>query len=207
MTESARVKVLNAEIRVLQVGNGQITRSIYRQLDEVSLERFEPFGRVKDKKLKSREGALQLVGRDTKSGALVRHDAQPPDWSRREGPSEFSHWLGHTKKSFRDYPVAVGRDGRRLVWFGSPGACPAPYGWHVTEEKPPMPMGPMVMGFMGERTPRPWSEEDRAKGCTVDLVELERAWRAKARAELVELLEAQAEYKRLEALPLIVLPN
>ena len=41
MTESASVKVFSAEIRVLQVGNGQITRSMYRQLDDVSLERFD----------------------------------------------------------------------------------------------------------------------------------------------------------------------
>jgi hypothetical protein len=30
--ESASVAVLSAEVRVLQVGNGQITRSMYRQL-------------------------------------------------------------------------------------------------------------------------------------------------------------------------------
>ena len=52
MTESASVEVLSAEIRVLQVGSGQMTRSMHRQLDEASFERFEPFGRVKDNKLK-----------------------------------------------------------------------------------------------------------------------------------------------------------
>jgi hypothetical protein len=55
MSESGRVEVLNAEVRVVQVGNGQMTRAMYRQLDEASLERFEPFGRVKDDKLKSGE--------------------------------------------------------------------------------------------------------------------------------------------------------
>jgi hypothetical protein len=50
MSESASAEVLSAEVRVLQVGNGQITRSMYRQLDEATLDRFEPFGRVKDNK-------------------------------------------------------------------------------------------------------------------------------------------------------------
>ena len=48
MTESASVEVLTAEVRVLQVGNRQITRSIYRQLDAATFERFEPFGRVRN---------------------------------------------------------------------------------------------------------------------------------------------------------------
>jgi hypothetical protein len=70
---------------VLQVGNGQITRSMYRQLDEAAPGQFQPFGRVKDNErtpkelwvVKPREEALQLVGRDTKTGALVRCDAYP----------------------------------------------------------------------------------------------------------------------------------
>ena len=52
-----------------------------------------------------------------------------------------------------------------------------------------------------------WLEENAAKRCTVDLVELEQAWRAKADAQLAELLEAQAKYDEFKALPLIVLPD
>ena len=141
MTESASVKVLTAEIRVLQVGNGQITRSMYRQLDDVSLERFEAFGRVKDNKIKSGEGMLQLVGRDTKTGALVRYDAQPPptDWPARAAPSEFSHWLVHTEECvFSSYPVAEGPDGRKVVWtVNSTIDCPNEFGWHISRKKPP----------------------------------------------------------------------
>jgi hypothetical protein len=40
MSESANVEVLSAEVRVLQVGNRQITRSMYRQLDEATFEWF-----------------------------------------------------------------------------------------------------------------------------------------------------------------------
>ena len=43
-------------------------------------QRFEPFGQMKDNKLKSGEGVLQLVGCDTKTGALVRYDAQSLGW-------------------------------------------------------------------------------------------------------------------------------
>ena len=55
-----------------RVGNLQLTRSMYRQLDEAVPKQFEPFGRVKDNKRKTKEGVLQLVGRDSKTGALVR---------------------------------------------------------------------------------------------------------------------------------------
>jgi hypothetical protein len=84
---------------VLQVGNRQITRSMYRQLDETASEWFKPFGRVRDNERDLTKGVLQLVGRDTTTGALVRYDAYPPDWSPQEGPSEFGHWLLHTGQS------------------------------------------------------------------------------------------------------------
>jgi hypothetical protein len=110
MRESASVEVLSGEVRVLKVGNGQITRSMYRQ---------------------TQGGVLQLVGRDSKTAALVRYIAQPSNWSKQQGPSEFEHWLQHTRQS-APYPVANGPDGRRLVWTGTPTACPALYGWHVS---------------------------------------------------------------------------
>jgi hypothetical protein len=91
MSESASVAVLSAEVRVLHVGNLQLTRSMYLQLDEAAPERFEPFGRVKDNKRKLKDGLL-LVGRDSETRALVRYHAQPPD---SEGPEEFAHWMRH----------------------------------------------------------------------------------------------------------------
>jgi hypothetical protein len=91
---SASAEVLSAEVRVLHVGNLQLTRSMYRQLDEAAPERFEPFGRVKDNERILKDGVL-LVSRDSKTGALVRYHAQPPDWSESEGPEEFAHWMRH----------------------------------------------------------------------------------------------------------------
>lgn len=66
---TAEVQVLTAEVRVLMVGSRQVTLSVYRQLDEVSEERIEPFGRVRDT---STSGEVWVVGRDTSTGALVR---------------------------------------------------------------------------------------------------------------------------------------
>ena len=45
MSESASVEVLSAEVRVLHVGNGQITRSMYRQPDETPVEAPTPYPR------------------------------------------------------------------------------------------------------------------------------------------------------------------
>jgi hypothetical protein len=185
--------VLTAEVRLLQAGNGQITRSMYRQLDEVTFVRFEPFGRVRDNELNPREGVVQLVGRDTDTKALVRYNANPPNWSTREGPSEFSHWLEHTRKP-DPYAAAEGPDGHRVLWTrGSSRQCP---------ERPNVRfLGP------GDAELRTRSEEPSPWCSAVDLVEVEQTWRAKARAQLAELLEAQAEYDRFKALPLIVLPD
>jgi hypothetical protein len=93
---------------------------------------------------------LQLVGRDSKTAALVRYIAQPSNWSKQQGPSEFEHWLQHTRQS-APYPVANGPDGRRLVWTGTPTACPALYGWHVSQDR-----SPVIM--MGEES-QEWLEE------------------------------------------------
>ena len=43
-------------------------------------------------------GVLQLVCRDTTTGALVRYDARPPDWSASDGPDEFTHWAIHQRE-------------------------------------------------------------------------------------------------------------
>ena len=82
MSESASVEVLSAEVRVLKVW----------QRSDHTLD------------------VLQLVGRDSKTAALVRYIAQPSNRSRQQGPSEFEHWLQHPRQS-APYPVAQGPDG------------------------------------------------------------------------------------------------
>lgn len=221
--KSAGVAVLSAEVRVLQVGNLQLTRSMYRQLDEAAPERFEPFGRVRDGNGKPSGGVLKLVGRDTATGALVRHGDYAPDWSASEAPEEFTHWLTHTNQSPGRYRVATGPDGRYVVWtrrWTSDGDCPGPSGWHVSKDKPDLQvvqvmwetssysppleenketrigvLRRIVLAFSYSPPPEAkketqieqgsysqWLEENRAKRCTVDLVELGQAWRARAEA-------------------------
>jgi hypothetical protein len=101
-----------------------------------------------------------------------------------------------------------GPDGRVLVWTGNwaqPwGPCPGPSGWHISKAKPDLP----VVHMRGrEWSYSQWLEENRAKRCTVDLGELEQAWRIMAEAELAELVKAQAKYVAFRALPVIVMPD
>jgi hypothetical protein len=150
-----------------------------------------------------RDEADRRAGR--RSGALVRCDAYPPDWSRREGPSEYAHWLLHTEQS-GPYQLAGGPDGRVLVWTGESdpwGSCPGPFGWHVSKAKPDRRVQHM-RGMSGHTRS---GLKRSAKRCTVDLGELEQTWHAKAEAELAELLQAQARYDAFKALPLIPLPD
>ena len=136
MTESPSVIVLSAEIRVLQVGNGQITPSMYRQLDDVGLEGFEAFGRVKDNKLKLGRGCSSwwAVTPRPERWSVTTHP--PADWPTRAAPSELSHWLVHTQEYVHhSYPVAEGPDRRSVVWtVNSNIDCPNEFGWHVSQK-------------------------------------------------------------------------
>ena len=72
-TTAARVEVLTAEVRVLQVGSRQITLSVYGQLDHVKPGEIEPFGRVAPRDAET--GNVYVVGmsiRQRDHGSLVR---------------------------------------------------------------------------------------------------------------------------------------
>ena len=109
------------------------------------------------------------MGRDTETSALVRCDAYPPDWSPREGPSEFAHWLLHTEQSRPcRYTVADGPGGRQVVWTGgSEHSLPCPVRLACQS-------GQTTRAVADERGPA--DALQRAKRCTVDLGELEQAW-------------------------------
>lgn len=95
MTDTATVETLTAEVRVLMVGNRQITLSVYRQLDEFDpycwpIEgNFTAFGRVNsgtkydsfDRKLRpcKREAICEFIGRDENDGSLKRLVVLPFD--------------------------------------------------------------------------------------------------------------------------------
>ena len=104
-----------------------------------------------------------------------------------------------SSRAFTSLPARTG-----AFWSGPGGqtliVLARPAG--ISKNKPDLP----VMHFNGDDWSFPqWLEEHRAKRCTVNLGELEQAWRAKAEAELAELLQTQAKYDEFKALPLVVL--
>lgn len=97
---TATVETLTAEVRVLMVGNRQITQSVARQLDRVELDELKMFGRVR-----LGEDTL-IIGSHFESGVLCISDPKPfrkpPGWrailqydgDRESGPSTQNpyHW-------------------------------------------------------------------------------------------------------------------
>lgn len=67
MTDTATVETLTAEVRVLMVGNRQVTLSVARQLDEVPISELEAFGRIRLGKDLDR----YVIGRNVSDGSLV----------------------------------------------------------------------------------------------------------------------------------------
>jgi len=63
---SAEVVTLTAEVRVLMVGNRQITLSVAKQLDEVYVTEIEPFGRVRI------SNKVMIIGKNKEDGSLVK---------------------------------------------------------------------------------------------------------------------------------------
>jgi hypothetical protein len=155
---------------------------------------------VKDNKRRLTNGVL-LVGRDTKTGALVRYHPRPPNWSPSDGPEEFTHWMSHWTKArgrinSRDYLVASYKGFARRWTVSYGNVCAAPEHWHVRDKKTP----DSIRQFDRVR-----QLELRQQRRQVDLDELRRRWRKKAVRELAERVMAQAKYDEFKALPLIVL--
>jgi hypothetical protein len=88
----ATVRTLTAEVKVLMVGNRQVTLSVYRQLDAVRPDQIEPFGRVSDsqdhptismgrgyERQVTNPTEVFVVGRSIDTGALVRSRMEKPE--------------------------------------------------------------------------------------------------------------------------------
>ena len=104
------VETLAAEVRVLQVGNRQITLSIYKQLDTVSPWRIKPFGRAYGQAPGTddaygygmkEEAALELVGSDDEGNlvkAIVKADTdvpgirRPAPYATDEAKEKYTYW-------------------------------------------------------------------------------------------------------------------
>lgn len=76
------IDTLTAEVHVLKVGPRQLTKSMYRQLDQIPPAHLEPFGRVKVGRYALLDMEVELVGRSTRTGALARAtlDYGTGDW-------------------------------------------------------------------------------------------------------------------------------
>lgn len=83
---TATVETLTAEVRVLMVGNRQVTLSVYRQLDQVPLLGMDPFGRVRDGK----DEGTWVVGRSKEGGVLVRAFVEPEPYATEIYADELS---------------------------------------------------------------------------------------------------------------------
>lgn len=117
---TATIEVLTAEVRTLLIGHRQVTLSVYRQLDNVHPCEIEPFGRVSDGK--EERGAVYVVGRNRRDGALVKSARWFYDW-RIElwpdedegpqitiGPAPHGHWVQPGGPFHREAVVEEGID-------------------------------------------------------------------------------------------------
>ncbi len=116
---TATVETLTAEVRTLVVGSRQVTLSVFKQLDTLSVWKIKPFGRVRSGVLYEtaygdgwkQPPELELIGAD-KDGYLVK--AVVPAWvdvpgARRpahydsdEAKSKFTHWQARWKELRRE---------------------------------------------------------------------------------------------------------
>ncbi len=114
-TTTARVEVLTAEVRTLQVGARQVTLSVYNQLDRVALHTMTPFGRVSVKRRSDPwdDGGweqVDLVGAD-RDGVLVAswfsHRRYPDEYADPAGKWRNRELAEQTWDEVRELPLIV----------------------------------------------------------------------------------------------------
>jgi len=104
---------------------------------------------------------LHLIGRDTNTGGLVRHNAYPHDWSTLEGPRnfQFANWL-QLPSNWAPYQAAEARAGAAWSGPGSRTLLSGPCGWHVSQDRPPV----MVIWDGGRARAVAWSRKALHRG-------------------------------------------
>lgn len=129
MTETATVETLTAEVRVLMVGNRQITLSVFHQLDRCPAEDVKPFGRVRVTKDLPRD-VVEIVGA-APDGNLVRANVSRPTTTFRgmDIPSEVEHHIAHSAGLKRDQTIATSPKGRRLIYISNTSTSPCSVDW------------------------------------------------------------------------------
>lgn len=196
MSATATVETLTAEVRVLMVGNRQVTLSVARQLDEVDFVELSPFGRIRS--TREYTSAVEVIGKHRESGALARATVSQPMWLT-ESPAVFNHWAFHAQLNLlRGSRVKVREhEGRALQWEPSRHDCECP------PFKTPRP------GTVEEDRIWCWlAEEHRYRWSTGEFCELgllRAEWESEADIDLRLFIAAQGAYDEAAALPLIVL--
>ncbi|QDH93755.1 hypothetical protein HWC36_gp44 [Corynebacterium phage StAB] len=69
--KSANVTTMTATVRILQVGNRQLTKAMARQLDRVQWGELEPFGRIANWEYDESRPYVRVIGRRIADGELV----------------------------------------------------------------------------------------------------------------------------------------
>lgn len=109
MTDDAdvpRVEPLVAEVRVLVVGKRQVTGGMYKQLDYVTPDLIEPFGRVRSSVYAMPNAHFEVVGRHCETAYLVRSDAPvDPSWRHQIPPG--SPDLSKVPPKWHDLPLII----------------------------------------------------------------------------------------------------
>lgn len=106
-SHEATVSTLTAEVRVLMVGNRQITQSVAKQLDVVPIGQLEAFGRVSIKI--DGGGGPWVIGKHNDTGALALSEA-------RIGMSR-TPYVELTSEKPGDLPIVCNRIPRRGVAY------------------------------------------------------------------------------------------
>lgn len=220
-TNTATVETLTAEVRVLMVGNRQVTLSVAKQLDRVCYEHLEPFGRVEvarkdndDYELDER--GINIVGRHRETGVLCIAFAPKVVWPSRT--QEFWHWSYHGLQQGRlseGQRISVAEvDGRQLYWYvprarelGQECECDTPP--HVLYERhyPDADDYDAVKHWLYEerRHARNVLVMRQTRGELCDLKELKYQFKADAAEEFPLALAREKLQAEAESLPLIVL--
>lgn len=88
-THTATVETMTAEVHVLKVGSRQVTLSVAKQLDLALVNDMKPMGRIRT--VWDASFLIELIGRHSETGALVRAFVYHPNTTRWLADCEISN--------------------------------------------------------------------------------------------------------------------
>lgn len=96
---------LTATVHIIKIGAHELTISKYRQLDHHhdELQQFQAFGRINLQTPPSTKTGLNLIGRNTKTGALTKLQLTTQDLWNMEAHSAHRQLL----KQYEELPLII----------------------------------------------------------------------------------------------------